>query len=187
MPEQSPDLLMTNADLPDERKRGDSSGAPGSFRTFWGPNPARSLAEWLCRPSGMFGGLSTPISFQRTIPGRSSIFVEKKRDRLSSDLGGDPEDPHPWVVRGDIEGVRFDILPQIAGTRVERGTPLPGLGIRVCGVSDFIALTCDAGGPQDLVDVANLISVRPDLREEALRIARDYGISHRLLPFLKLF
>ncbi len=88
MPEQSPDLLMTNADLPDERERGDSSGAPGSFRTFWGPNPARSLAEWLCRPSGMFGGLSTPISFQRTIPGRSSIFVEKKRDRLSSDLGG---------------------------------------------------------------------------------------------------
>lgn len=100
---------------------------------------------------------------------------------------GDPEDPRPWVVRGDIEGVRFDILPQIAGTRVERGTPLPGLGIRVCGVSDFIALTCDAGGPQDLVDVTNLISVRPDLREEALQIAGDSGISHRLLLFLKPF
>ena len=135
---------------------------------------------------GYVRGTLDANSFRRTIPGRSLSSLRKNGiDCLPT--WGDPGDSRPWVVRGEIEGVRFDILPQIAGTRVERGTPLPGLGVRVCSVSDFIALTCYAGGPQDLMDVANLISVRPDLREEALQIAGDSGISHRLLPFLKPF
>ena len=46
---------------------------------------------------------------------------------------------------------------------------------------------CDAGGPQDLVDIANLVGVRPDLREEALRIAGIYGQASALVSFLKPF
>ena len=102
-------------------------------------------------------------------------------------IQGDQEDPLPWVVRGEIEGVRFDILPQVSGTRVERGIVLPDLGLRICDVSDFIALKCYAGGPQDLVDIANLVGVRPDLREEALRIAGIYGQASALVSFLKPF
>jgi hypothetical protein len=97
---------------------------------------------------------------------------------------GDPDDPLPWVIRGEVGGVSFDILPQIAGTRVERGTFLPDLGITVCSVEDFIALKCFAGGPQDLADIANLIGVRSDLRSIALQVAGVYGLSERLLPFL---
>lgn len=59
---------------------------------------------------------------------------------------GDPDVPLPWVIRGELGGVPFDILPQVAGTRVERGTFLPDLGITVCSVEDFIALKCFAGG-----------------------------------------
>ena len=97
---------------------------------------------------------------------------------------GDPDDPLPWVIRGEVGGVPFDILPQVAGTRVDRGTFLPDLGITVCSVEDFIALKCFAGGPQDLADIANLIGVRPDLRTSALRVAGAYGLSERLLSFL---
>ena len=179
---------MTNADLPDERERG---GTPPVRPARFGHSGGRILRDhWRNGSVGLrvcSGDFRRRFHFEGRSPADPQSSLRKNGIVCLLTWGGDPEDPRPWVVRGDIEGVRFDILPQIAGTRVERGTPLPGLGIRVCGVSDFIALKYIAGGPQDLLDVANLLWVRPDLREEALRIAGDYGISHRLLLFLKPF
>jgi hypothetical protein len=81
---------------------------------------------------------------------------------------GEHGDPLPWVVCGYIGDVRFDIIPQIANTKVERALLIESFGSSICSLEDLVALKCYAGGPQDLLDVANLVKTCPDIYETAL-------------------
>jgi hypothetical protein len=83
---------------------------------------------------------------------------------------GDLDDPVPGLIRLDVPvssgAVRCDLLfPTRAweGEVVRNATPLDldGLVIRVARDSDLFLLKLRAGGPQDLLDAAELLRMQP--------------------------
>lgn len=97
---------------------------------------------------------------------------------------GRNDDPLPWVVAGNLDGIPFDIIPQVAGAQVANGIFVEPIGIRILDIADLIAVKCYAGTPKDILDVANLIRTRPDMREKTHRIAEKYGHGKMLEIFL---
>jgi len=74
---------------------------------------------------------------------------------------GDPDDPIPaMLVLRDNHGNQVDLLGGLRGLDPEvfsraLDIPLMGVGLRIVGREDFIALKCFAGGPQDMIDAAS--------------------------------
>jgi hypothetical protein len=96
---------------------------------------------------------------------------------ISSEMRrGEVGNPLPWVIVGYAEDIKFDILPQMVNTQVKNGVFIEEFGLTVCSPKDLIALKCYAGCPQDLLDVANLLKVRPDMRSATLILAEDHGV-----------
>ena len=134
-------MFLKNPDLPGDGNPGGLLRCANIVSDVLGAESCAVIAGMALSAFGYVRGTLDAHFISKDDPGQ--ILSSLRKNGIDCLLTwGDPEDPLPWVVRGDIEGVRFDILPQVPGTRVERGNPLPGLGIRVCGVSDFIALKC---------------------------------------------
>lgn len=86
------------------------------------------------------------------------------------------------VVRGTLDGVDFDVLPQIVPLDWERAIDLPfsDAVFKVVDLDGLIRLKLRAQGAQDLLDVAMLLHQHPDHLERARSMARAYGISEKL-------
>ena len=69
-------------------------------------------------------------------------------------LGG-PDDTLPWIVKGAVDGVPFQVLPA-ANIGVDPSHAELRAELKIASVEDFIASKCKAGGQQDLHDVAVL-------------------------------
>jgi hypothetical protein len=96
---------------------------------------------------------------------------------------GDP----PWVVRGEMDGIAFDVLPPLVPIAWESAIEVSlgrGARVRVVDLWSLLQLKLRAGGPQDLLDVAMLLRLHPDLEGEALRAAEPYGLAERLRTWL---
>ncbi|MHB1927748.1 MAG: hypothetical protein ACYCRD_10900 [Leptospirillum sp.] len=100
---------------------------------------------------------------------------------------GDPDDPIPWSVRGVIDGVPFDILPPLEGLSVLDGISVESHGFktRVCRIKDLVRLKFYAGGPKDILDVAGLATVRPEILSYAREQADKYGVRKTFEAFLE--
>ena len=88
------------------------------------------------------------------------------------------------VVYGTIDGIRFDILfPPVhidwnrtVALPIEEGQPR----LRVVDLDALIRLKLRAGGPQDLIDIVQLVRRHPEMQEQALRFAEAYKLRDRL-------
>lgn len=92
----------------------------------------------------------------------------------------------PSVVFGTIEGVRFDVLVPPVPIDWDRACVLRlGTGsLRVVDLDALVRLKLHAGGPQDLIDVVQLVRRRPEMREKALAVADAYELRERLEAWL---
>jgi predicted nucleotidyltransferase len=96
---------------------------------------------------------------------------------------GDPEDPIPALLQlTDGFGNRVDLLIGLRGLETEAFSramevPFQGVTLRVIGLEDFIAMKVFAGGPQDLADARNAISIAAGSVDRALlaRLTKRYG------------
>ena len=96
---------------------------------------------------------------------------------------GDFEDPIPALLQlTDNFKNRVDLLIGLRGLEAEAFSravevPFQGVSLRVIGQEDLVAMKVFAGGPQDLADAANAISViGPSLNVELVkRLAKRYG------------
>lgn len=88
----------------------------------------------------------------------------------------------PWVLFGELEGVRFDILPPTVPVDWDRReyVRLGDDEVLTVDVSTLIRLKLRAGGSLDLIDVVHLVRSHPDERTRALEVARAYGLHDRL-------
>jgi hypothetical protein len=93
----------------------------------------------------------------------------------------------PWVLFGEWEGVRFDILPPAVPIDWERRewVKLGEGGVLVVDVASLIRLKLRAGGSHDLFDLAHLLRRHPDQRAKALEVAVSYGQRDRLEQYLR--
>jgi hypothetical protein len=80
-------------------------------------------------------------------------------------------------VRGEIDGIPFDVLPPLVAVAWERALPLDMAGgtIKVVDLDGLLQLKLRAGGPQDLLDVARLVLKHPEAEARARELATAYG------------
>jgi hypothetical protein len=84
-------------------------------------------------------------------------------------------------LRGEIDGIRFDVLPELAPVAWD-GAPEFKIGrvkVRVVDLEGLLALKFRAQGPQDLLDAAALVILNPRLGPAALGLATKYGVADK--------
>lgn len=94
-------------------------------------------------------------------------------------MRGDVLDPLPWVIRGELDGVPFQILPA-GSVGVDPKGAVVQVDIGFASEQDFIVSKCIAGGQQDMHDVAVLALKRPELLAFAEQQADKYGCRAKL-------
>jgi hypothetical protein len=87
------------------------------------------------------------------------------------------------LLRGKIDDVVFDVLPALVPIQWEKARTVsfgPGRRLRVVDLEGLIRLKLKAAGPQDLMDVAALVSRHSDMRERARELSVAYQIREKL-------
>jgi hypothetical protein len=102
----------------------------------------------------------------------------KRADSLEGDFS---------CLHGSLEGIRFDILPELVPIQWERVLRLSvgGADLSVVDLPDLIRLKLRAGGPQDLMDAAHLLLQHPEHLAKAREAARAYRLEDKLEIWLK--
>lgn len=93
---------------------------------------------------------------------------------------GDVLEGDPPCVKAVVEGVRVDVVARIVPLDWDRSMEVVfedrKARLRVVDLEGLVRLTLRAGGPQDLMDTAALVLLRPDLRDTARDIALAYSV-----------
>ena len=101
-------------------------------------------------------------------------------------LRGNPPEGGFSCLKGECDGLPFDVLPQIVPVHWEAAVPVEGRGagsLRVVALGDLLALKLKAQGPKDLMDAAILVLLH---RENEAR-ARELATAYRALDRFELW
>ena len=92
-----------------------------------------------------------------------------------------------WCVKGRVGDVVFDILPPVVPLEFGRAVTVElgqGNAVRVVDLDGLLRLKLRAGGPQDLLDAAQLLRKHPEMLEQVRPVAEAYGEWERLESWL---
>ena len=100
---------------------------------------------------------------------------------------GDPGKGDFSCLQGSLQGVRFDILPELVPLQWEHALHLrvSGTDLRIVDLDGLVRLKLRAGGPQDLMDAAHLLLLHPEHIAKAREAARAYRLEDKLDIWLK--
>ncbi|HEX9187460.1 MAG TPA: hypothetical protein VGB87_10330 [Vicinamibacteria bacterium] len=122
---------------------------------------------------------------------RPSLVVSRERLReagietrlLRGDVlgGGFP------CLKGEIEGIPFDVLPALVPIVWDRALPLDigGGTLKVVDLDGLLQLKFRAGGLQDLLDAARLVMLHPETEARAQELATAYRARDRFDAWLR--
>jgi hypothetical protein len=85
-------------------------------------------------------------------------------------------------LKGECDGLPFDVLPQIVPVHWEAAPRVEGRGagsLRVVPLVDLLALKLKAQGPKDLMDAAILVLLHPETEARARELATAYRVLDR--------
>ena len=99
-------------------------------------------------------------------------------------LKGTPLEGGFSCLRGECEGLPFDVLPQIVPVHWEAAVPAGAGSLRVVPLEDLLALKLKAQGAKDLMDAAILVLMHPDTEERARGLATAYRVLDGLESWL---
>ncbi len=163
----APDSLQTTAGRL-ATALGESALLVGGLAVMaWGHVRATEHVDFICRLE--------PDEIRRRLVNLGTACEIRRRDLAAGDI--------PWVVRGELDDVKFDVLPAIipidraSAVEIELGEVSP---LMVVGLVDLIRLKLRAGGPKGLWDVAVLLRIHPDQESAARREAGRLGIAEEL-------
>lgn len=156
------------------------------------------LAAVLPEPSALIGALAVaahgfaratddvdfvcpadPKAIQARLSRAGIESAVRRGDALESDIRS--------CVYGTLDGIRFDVLFPPVPIDWERTVLLPlaeDSRLRVVDLDGLIRLKLRAGGPQDLIDVVQLVRRHPEAEEPTLRVAEAYQLRARLQSWL---
>jgi hypothetical protein len=118
---------------------------------------------------------------------RPSLAVTRGRLRKAGIetrlLRGDVLDGGFSCLKGEIDGIPFDVLPPLVPIAWDRALPLDigGGSLKVVDLDGLLQLKLRAGGPQDLLDAARLVMLHPETEARA----RELATAYRLLDLLE--
>ena len=90
-------------------------------------------------------------------------------------------------LKGECDGLPFDVLPQIVPIHWDAALPVEAHGagpLRVVPLGDLIALKLKAQGPKDLMDAAILVLLHPEIEARARELALAYRVQDRFEAWL---
>lgn len=156
---------------------------------------AISLGEEDCR---LAGGLAvTAHGFVRATKDVDLVTrlpLEEARRRLREHaipatlFRGDVREGDFPCLRGELERVPFDILPELVAIDWDEGPVVlesRRARLRVVSLENLLALKMKAQGPKDLADAAMLVLLHPEARPAALAFAQAYRAGDRFLVWLE--
>lgn len=123
----------------------------------------------------------------------SRLPFEQTRERLRQAgietrlLRGDILDRGFSCVKGELDGIPFDVLPPLVPIAWQAALKLElGRGeLRVVDLDSLLRLKFRAAGPQDLLDAAQLVLRHPGTETRALELATAYRALDRFEAWLK--
>jgi len=160
---------------------------------------ARRVAEALGQQDCLLaGGLAVMahgfVRATRDVDLLTRLSLSEARERLSKGglksrlLRGDVLEGGFSCLKGDCDGLPFDVLPELVPIHWERAArledPAAG-GLRAVALDDLLALKLKAQGPKDLMDVAMLVLLHPAAETRARELATAYRILDRFEIWLK--
>ena len=88
-------------------------------------------------------------------------------------------------LKGVIDGIPFDVLPPLVPIAWEASitVEVPSGTLRVVELDSLLRLKFRADGPQDLLDVARLVLLHPEMEKRA----RELATAHRALDRFEAF
>jgi hypothetical protein len=122
---------------------------------------------------------------------RPSLAVTRERLRKAGLetrlLRGDVLDGGFSCLKGEIEGIPFDILPPLVPIVWDRALPLDigGGTLKVVDLDGLLQLKFRAGGPQDLIDAARLVILHPETEARAQELATAHRARDRFDSWLR--
>ncbi len=125
----------------------------------------------------------------------AGIPADEVKERLESaglscqiQKGNVPDGDLAWCVKGCVHGIRFDILPPVVPLDFDRAVTLElsrGKAVRVVDLDGLLRLKLKAGGPQDLLDAAQLLRKHPGMVEQIRPVAEAYSEWEQLEGWIK--
>jgi hypothetical protein len=102
-------------------------------------------------------------------------------------LRGDALDGGFSCLKGEIDGIPFDVLPPLVPVAWDHALALEMAGgtIKVVDLDGLLRLKFRAGGPQDLLDAARLVLLHPGVEPRALELATAYQARDRFEAWLR--
>jgi len=90
-------------------------------------------------------------------------------------------------VKGDIDGIPFDVLPPLVPIDWDGALVLDigGGKLKVVDLDGLLQLKFRAGGPQDLLDAARLVLLHPETEARAQELATAYRARDRFDIWLR--
>jgi len=152
---------------------------------------ARKIAEALGTEDCLLvGGLAVMaygfVRATRDVDLLTRLPLPEARARLEASglptrlLKGDPLEGGFSCLKGECEGLPFDVLPQLVPVLWVGAPRVEGRGagsLRVVPLVDLLALKLKAQGPKDLMDAAILVLLHPETEFRA----RELAIAYRTL------
>ena len=102
-------------------------------------------------------------------------------------LRGDPLEGGFSCLKGECDGLPFDVLPQLVPVHWEAAPTVENRGagaLRVVPLEDLLALKLKAQGPKDLMDTAILVLLHPESEPRARELATAYRVLDRFETWL---
>jgi hypothetical protein len=102
-------------------------------------------------------------------------------------LKGDPVAGGFSCLKGECEGLPFDVLPELVPLHWEAAVTVGARdsgALRVVSLADLLALKLRAQGAKDLMDAATLVLMHPEMEPRARQLAVAYRTLDRLEAWL---
>lgn len=102
-------------------------------------------------------------------------------------LKGDALDGGFSCLKGEIDGIPFDVLPPLVPIAWDQALTLDlgGGTLRVVDLDGLLQLKFRADGPQDLLDAAHLVLRHPEMEARARELATAYRSRDRFDAWLR--
>jgi hypothetical protein len=168
------------------RRRGDLASAAVRLARLLGPDECVLIG-------GLAVGVHGYVRATDDLDFVSRKPLDETRDALRKAgietrlLKGDVLDGGFSCLKGEIEGIPFDVLPPLAPIAWDAALALDLAGgtLKVVDLDGLLQLKFRAGGPQDLLDVVRLVLLHPETEARARELATAYRARDRFDAWMR--
>jgi hypothetical protein len=168
------------------RRRGDLASAAVRLARLLGPDECVLIGGLAVGVHG-YVRATDDLDFVSRKPLEATREALRKAGVETRLLKGDVLDGGFSCLKGEIDGIPFDVLPPLVPIAWDAALALGLAGgtLKVVDLDGLLQLKFRAGGPQDLLDVARLVLLHPETEARARELATAYRARDRFDAWMR--